>query len=86
MPGEKVSSPFLSLNLTLNPSIFLVIINSSGIIEIIKNFDLRNSSNRKNKIKFEDIIREIFADGLIEKDFENRKIEKTIKSMESIIP
>lgn len=53
---------------------------------IIKNFDLRNSSNRKNKIKFEDIIREIFADGLIEKDFENRKIEKTIKSMESIIP
>lgn len=46
---------------------------------IITNLKLRNPEHRKYKIRLEDVIREIFADGLIEKDIKNKKIEAAIK-------
>jgi hypothetical protein len=49
------------------------------IDRIITNLKLRNPEHRKHKVKLEDVIREIFADGLTEMDIKNKKIEAAIK-------
>ena len=49
------------------------------INRIITNLKLRNPEHRKHKVKLEDVIREIFADGLTEMDIKNKKIEAAIK-------
>jgi hypothetical protein len=49
------------------------------INRIITNLKLRNPEYRKHKVKLEDVIREIFADGLTEMDIKNKKIEAAIK-------
>ena len=46
---------------------------------IITNLKLRNPEHRKNRVKLEDVILEIFANGLIDLDIENKKIETAIK-------